>query len=245
MPNTESGFLAEIWHSAQKVFQKKFLYDILKTFIGVLLAVWVNEWKSDKASNYSESIALGEIRQELELDISDMEDNLRGHKNGIEAARYFLRALRGQPIGEDSLMLRYNELLRNFVSIQHSTAYETLKSRGLELIGDDSLRMDVINLFDFHFETIEKLEEQYAPHDFFNFYYHGFNEKLAPYINIGPKGVWQLSKPLSQMPEQDKKLVTMWLQRIAFDRKFLITVYQEVQEKSVKVSQDIDAYLAK
>jgi hypothetical protein len=231
--------------SIQNLLQKKFLLDIFKTFIGVFLAFWVSEWKAAKQSNFTERTALQEIRQELELDIKDLQINRFGHQQGLNAARYFRAALDGKPVGEDTLAQQYQNLLRNFVSIQHSAAYESVKARGLEIIGDDSLRTHIINLFDYHLETVEKLEEQYAPHDFFNFYYHHFNEKFVPYFTLGERGQWSFAKPLSQMPQADQKMVRMWLFRLLNDRIFMMAVYQQVETEMIRLRDEIDQHLAK
>ena len=244
MPSNDNPLL-NLWKGAKGVFQKKFLYDVFKTFIGVFLAFWVTEWKSSKQSNFTEHTALSEIRKELDLDIADLHVNLGGHRTGLEASRYFWKALHNQPVGEDSLMLAYNNLLRNFVSIQHSAAYESVKSRGFEIIRDDSLRTQIANLFDFHLEVVEKLEEQYAPHDFFQFYYHHFNEKLLPHIAISDKGKWTFAKPLSQMPEADKTQFRMWLLRLMSDRQFMIAAYSDVESEMLRLRDAIDVHLKK
>lgn len=235
--------LLNLWKSARSVFQKKFLYDVFKTFIGVLLAFWVNEWKSSQQSNFSERTALQEIRKELDLNLKDLQDNLGGHRKGYEACRYFWKALHDRPVGEDTLALQYHYMLRNFVSIQHSAAYESIKSRGLEIIRADSLRTQIANLFDFDLEVVEKLEEHYAPHDFFNFYYHRFNEKILPFVAIGTRGEWTFVKPLSRMPEADKKLVKTWLLSLLSDRQFMIAMYVDAEAKMIRLRTSIDAYL--
>lgn len=245
MPATDNNPLFNLWKGAKGVFQKKFLYDVFKTFIGVLLAFWVNEWKSSKQSDFTERTALHEIRKELDLNILDLRDNLGGHRIGLESGRYFWKALHNQSVGEDTLMQVYNTLLRNFVSIQHSAAYESVKSRGLEIISDDSLRTQIANLFDFHLEVVEKLEEQYAPHDFFHFYYHHFNEKLLPHIAISDKGKWSFTKPLSEMPEADKTQVKMWLMRLMSDRQFMIVNYSNVESEMLRLRDAIDVHLKK
>lgn len=239
------GPLYNLWKGAKGVFEKKFLYDVFKTFIGVFLAFWVNEWKSSKQSDFTEHTALREIRKELDLNIADLQDNLGGHRKGFEAGRYFWKALHDKPVGEDTLMLVYNNLLRNFVSIQHAAAYESVKSRGLEIISDDSLRTQIADMFDFHLEVIEKLEEQYAPHDFFQFYYHHFNEKLLPHIAISDKGKWTFAKPLSRMPEADKIQFKTWLMRLMSDRQFMISAYSDAEAEMLRLRDAIDAHLKK
>lgn len=228
---------------AKSVFKKKFLYDVLKTFTGVVLAFWVTEWKNAKQSNFTENTVLSEIKKELVMDITDMEGNLRGHQNGQKSAKYFWQALHGKEVSADSLAFQYNNLLRNFISIQHSAAYESVKSRGLEIIKNDSLRAQIVDLFDFDLEAIEKMEEKYAPHDFFKLYFDKFNAKLLPYIDISPDSKWSFKRPLHEMPEEDKKLVKIWLLRLNTDRTFMILNYEETLKKMRDLQQKIDLTL--
>jgi hypothetical protein len=174
-----------------------------------------------------------------------MEGNLKGHKNGKEATTYFWRALHGKSFGEDSLRLKYSLLLRNFTSLQHSMAYESVKFKGIEIIKEDSLRIKIINLFDFEFTGLKLMEEQYAPHDFFVLYYDKMNAKLLPHINIDEKGKWNVAVPFNIMPEKDKQIFIKWLQQLKSDRSFMIAVYENTIKQTKDLQNEIDVYLKK
>jgi aromatic ring-cleaving dioxygenase len=238
-----SNSLLTLIKSARQVFAKKFLYDIIKTFIGVFLAFYVSQWNSNRQSRFSEKTVLMEIKQDLVLDIADMEGNMGGHKNGKEASAYFWRALHGKPFGADSMRMEYSLLLRNFTSLQHSMAYESVKFKGIEIIKDDSLRMKIINLFDFELQGLKQMEEQYAPHDFFVLYYDKMNEKLQPHIKIAEDGKWLVATPFNQMPEKDKQIVKKWLQQLRMDRTFMIRSYEDAIMKAKDIQTEIDKYL--
>jgi hypothetical protein len=237
--------LSILFKSAKQVFAKKFLYDVIKTFIGVFLAFYVSQWNANRQSRFSERTVLMEIKQDLDLDIADMEGNLKGHKNGKEAAAYFWRALHDKPYGKDSLRMEYNLLLRNFTSLQHSMAYESVKFKGIEIIKDDSLRIRIINLFDFDFQGLKQMEEQYAPHDFFVLYYDKMNEKLQSHINIDEKGKWTVAVPFDKMPEKDKQIFKKWLQQLRYDRSFMMANYENSIKQSKDLQKVIDDYLKK
>jgi hypothetical protein len=237
--------LTDLLHGAKKVFAKKFLYDIVKTFIGVFLAFQLAQWNANRQSNFSEKTVLTEIKKDLVLDLTDMTGNLEGHKKGKEACAYFWRAIHGKPFGEDSLRMHYHILLRSFTSIQHSAAYESVKFRGLEIIKDDSLRMNIINLFDFELEGLTKLEENYTPHDFLVLYYDKMNAILMPHIHIDEKGKWSVAIPFAKMAEKDRQAMKQWLQQIKSDRQFMMMVYEDAIKKATELQRGIDGYLGK
>jgi hypothetical protein len=240
-----SNTLFNLFRSAKQVFVKKFLYDVIKTFIGVFLAFQVSQWNANRQSRFSEKTVLTEIKQDLVLDIADMEGNLNGHIKGKEATAYFWRALHGKPFGSDSLRMKYSLLLRNFTSLQHSMAYESVKYKGIEIIKEDSLRIKIINLFDFEFSGLKQMEEQYAPHDFFVLYYDKMNEKLQSHINIDEKGKWKVAVPFDKMPPKDQQIFKKWLQQLKSDRSFMIGVYENSIKQAKDLQQGIDAYLKK
>jgi hypothetical protein len=61
----------------------------------------------------------------------------------------------------DSVRQYYFLLTRDFVSIQSTSGYETLKSKGLELIKNDSLRTKIISLYEYDYKTLTQVEEEY------------------------------------------------------------------------------------
>jgi hypothetical protein len=237
--------LSVLIKSAKQVFAKKFLYDVIKTFIGVFLAFSVSQWNTNRQSRFSEKTVLMEIKQDLVLDLADMEGNYNGHIKGKEASAYFWRALHGKPFGVDSLRMQYSLLLRNFTILQHSMAYESVKYKGIEIIKEDSLRIQIINLFDFEFKGLKQMEDEYEPHNFFVLYYDKMNKILHSHINIDEKGKWSVVIPFDKMPENDKQIFKKWLQQLKSDRSFMMAVYENSIKQSKDLQSKIDAYLKK
>ncbi len=222
----------------------KFFWDVSKTFVGVFLAFSLSNWNDEQRLHKSEMTALKEIEHELTADIADLESNIGGHELGVTACKFFKKQLYGDTRGSDSIGFYLNHLLREFIALQHSAAYESLKSRGLEIIKDDSLRLQIVNVYDFQYEIIQKLEEKYEPHEFFKLYYHPITNVLAPLLQIDAKGTWTLQKPISSIPEPDRTRFRMWLGRLQTDRKFLVYEYSAVLEELKNLKAAINQKLA-
>ncbi len=237
--------MAQFFSNIQSIFSPnffkfKFVQDILKTFIGVFLAFWVGEWTSSRDSKVKENYLLQEIQHELHLNIDDLRTNLGGHQQGIEAAKTFQFYLQNSTSDFDSLNFYFYFLLRDFISIQHTAAYETLKTRGMESIMDDSLRLHIADLYDFEFEAVEKLEEQYYPHEFFEIYNQPMLQILTKCFDFSKKkGENRQIMPLSKLPKQEQNLMHAWLKKIIADRAFSISSYQEAIKKGEKVLEEI------
>ena len=98
---------------------------------------------------------------------------------GIKAANYFRDLIAKKPILQDSLIFHYFNLTRDFVSIQNISGYETLKSKGLELIENDSLRTNIISLYEYEYNTLRKLEEEYFELQFQENYFKEINYSIS------------------------------------------------------------------
>lgn len=220
----------------------KFFLDVLKTFIGVLLAFWAGEWQASREAAKKEAHLLLEVEHEVALNLTDLRLNLKGHQMGLAAAESFLKMMDGAEDPGDSLGYHFHVLLRGFISIQHTAAYETMKARGLESIAQDSLRNHISDLYDFEFETIEKLEEGYPPNQFFTTYYQPMIGILAQCYDFSKKkGEPRYILPLSKLPHRDKSLLAAWLKNIKSDRHFMIINYGGIIQKGEKVLAEVRA----
>lgn len=174
-----------------------------------------------------------EIRNGLKLDLKDLSENIAGHRIGLKSCKYFKRLVGGETVGQDSISGYYYALLRDYISIQNKSGYEALKSKGLEFITNDSLRVKVIALYDYHYEILEKLEENYHEIQFNKSYFSQINDLLAEYLVFDKKGTLKsIRQPLKLSPK-DQNAFFSYLMRIEFNRKAMLMYYNQV-EKQVK-----------
>ncbi|MHA7128829.1 DUF6090 family protein [Algoriphagus namhaensis] len=224
---------------------RKYSFEFLSIFIAVIAAFALENWKDYRNARRSEIKILTEIKNGLSNDLLDIEENIGGHRLGLKAVRYFADLLENVPVVPDSLTLYYYSLFRDFVTIQNSAGYETLKSKGLELIENDSLRLNIISLYEYEYSTLNKLEEQYEENQFHKNYFQPINSYLSPYLqfneNPAPVGILQ---PLN-FSEKDKKLLKSMLWKIKLNREFCLRYYDQMALKVVTVQKKIESELEK
>ena len=75
--------------------------------------------------------------------------------------------VKSQDVNIDSFMWNYLSLTRSFVSIQNTAPFDALKSKGLNVVNNDSLRTQIIRLYDFQYDVLEKIEEKYQESQFY------------------------------------------------------------------------------
>ncbi len=218
---------------------KKYSIEFLSMFIAVISAFALNNFNENSRDAHSENKILTEISNGLEKDLDDIKLNIGGHKKGISACSYFREIIVGNIVNEDSILTHYHNLTRDFISIQNIAGYETLKSKGLELIQNDSLRLKIISLYEYDYNTLRKLEEEYSEMQFYDNYFSEFNEELAANFKIDSIGnLTEISLPLAiEGQKRNKLLLFIW--KIQKNRNFILEYYTAIEEKINEVRKSI------
>ncbi len=211
---------------------RKFGFEFLSIFIAVLSAFGLNNWNENRKSRNAEDEILREIAQGLEDDIEDLEMNQMGHEHGIDACKYFAKLLADREVSKDSFMIHYIALTRDFISIQNTGGYETLKSRGLDLIENHELRHQIVSLYEYDYNTLRKFEEEYAEMQYHSTYFKELNDMLAPNFLIDSltKQINNIQLPL-EISDRDRKSFSMYIGKIYANRLFILGYYKTIQQK--------------
>ncbi|OBX27183.1 hypothetical protein LX77_02693 [Gelidibacter algens] len=222
---------------------KKYTFEFLSIFIAVIAAFALNNWNDNRRDNRAESRILSEISRGLDKDIVDVKLNVKGHEQGIKACEYWRKIITAQENNLDSLRQYYFLLTRDFLSIQNTSGYETLKSKGLELIKNDSLRSQIIALYEYDYQTLRKLEEEYNELQFQENYFQEINKLVAPQFEFNSKGnISGMVLPLN-ITEAERNILLSYLWKIRKNREFILQSYDEVQDKIDQLSLEIDKQL--
>jgi hypothetical protein len=218
---------------------KKFAFEFLSIFIAVVSAFALNNWNDNRRDNKAESKILTEILNGLDKDEKDVEINLMGHEQGISACNFWRNVINNKSQNLDTLGLYYLALTRDFTSIQNTSGYETLKSRGFELVDNDSLRAKIISLYEFDYQTLRKLEEEYYELQFQENYYSEINNAIAPNFKFDSKGnISDIALPL-KLTESERNILLSYLWKIQVNRKFVMHFYDEVKLKINELQNEI------
>lgn len=222
---------------------KSYLLEFLSIFIAVISAFALNSWNENRRDHNAETKILSEISNGLQKDIEDIHGNVMGHQKGLEACDYFVRMVQGDMVGQDSIAQHFMRLTRDFVTIQNRSGYEALKSKGLEVIEDDSLRYAIISLYEYDFTTLQKLEEKYAEMQFYESHYSALNTLLSPHFIFNQDGkLINVELPLRFTNSQKKDLLSR-LSKIELNREFILRFYDGIEKKVEKIHEMIQTSL--
>lgn len=129
------------------------------TTIGILLAFWVNNCDESRKKLEIEQKTLKEIRAGLEQDRLDLKETIEGYGFRVTNVEDIFAYLSRDTVPGDSLSTAISSLNGYSFLLANTAAYETLKSRGLEIITNDSLRLGISTLYDVHYESIQLTEK--------------------------------------------------------------------------------------
>ncbi len=218
---------------------KKYPFEFFSIFIAVISAFALNNWNDNRRDALSENKILTEIANGLEKDLADINENVMGHEIGIAACQYFRNVISGNTTNADSSIIYYFHLTRDYITIQNIAGYETLKSKGLELLKNDSLRLRIIALYEYDYNTLRKFDEEYAEMQFHVSYFQEINNAMAPGFTFDENGqITGLDLPL-QLSETQKNELLIYLWKIQTNRTFILYYYREIQQKVEEVRQQI------
>lgn len=218
---------------------KKYMFEFLSIFIAVISAFTLENWNSNRRYSHATEKILLEIKNGLDKDIEDLHINIKGHKYGIKVCQFWRDIIHNKIEKPDSLQRKYILLTRDFTSLQNTSGYETLKSRGLELVKNDKLRSDLISLYEYDYYTLRKLEESYEEMQFQRSYFKEINNFLAPYFIYDAKGaIIDIERPIN-LKKEDKNLLLSYLIKIEFNRKYVLHFYNQLEEKVKKLKARI------
>ncbi len=210
---------------------KKYAIEFLSIFIAVTFAFALENWNENRRDSNAESKIITEIYNGLKKDLDDIRVNKGGHEDGIKACKFWRDLAEDREVSPDSIMHHYLNLTRDFISIQNVSGYETLKSRGLELVKNDSLRASIIALYEYDYNTLRKFEEEYNEMQFQESYFKEINGYLAPSFIFDEKGnMTKIDLPL-KLSASEKNILLSYLWKIQLNRNFILYFYSDIENK--------------
>ncbi len=219
---------------------KKYGFEFLLIFTAVISAFALNNWNENRRDHNSQIKILTEIYNGLEKDLIDIRTNISGHKKGIQACEVFNRAIAGQEFIKDSLYLYYFVITRDFITVQNIAGYETLKSKGLELIENDSIRYEIISLYEYDYNTLRKFEEEYYEMQFEKNYFKELNTAISPNFITNAEGNLAGIKSPLEIPENERKKILWYLVKIKTNREFILKYYTDIELKVQAIREKIN-----
>jgi hypothetical protein len=219
---------------------KKFFFEFLSIFFAVIFAFILDRWNEDRKDKIVEKKILLEIFNGLERDSIDLASDEKFIENfNIKSIKYFTQIINNKTVDNDSLNVYYHFLTRDMITIQNTSGYQTLKSRGLEIIKNDSLRKSIIDLYEVTYELHRKFSEEYDENKYMLNYFEKMNDVLSSKFNFDLKGnLIGVIQPIN-LNEKEKKLISSYLWKLYINRNDRLSTIKNIQKKIGKLREHI------
>lgn len=115
------------------------LGEVVLIVIGILIALQIDEWANDRSERRFEQKTLSQIRINLQADHEELSEILRNRREAAQSIDNIL-AIEDPDNSDDNLTLWLSDVMQfdRFHSL--TSAYEVLRSRGLDIVRNDVLR---------------------------------------------------------------------------------------------------------
>lgn len=131
--------------------------EILLVMIGILLALQVNNWNEDRKIRILEAEILEDLLINLKRDLTDITSNIQLTTNTIRSTEILLDQIEADSPYHDSLAIHLGQSFWWTDFLPTTSAYEVLKSKGLDIIRDKSLRTQLQELYEFSYQRTSNL----------------------------------------------------------------------------------------
>ncbi|NBC28048.1 MAG: hypothetical protein GVY08_14390 [Bacteroidetes bacterium] len=147
----------------QNNVRKYLLYaigEILLVVIGILIALQVNNWNEERIERNQEIKILREISNDLKSNYVEIEDIHLSIEQKLSDTNTLLSLIEQEQFTrqQDTLLNVYDDFETGIFNCAN-TGYQFLRSNGLGIIRNDSLRILITEMYEREFRNIHKREE--------------------------------------------------------------------------------------
>jgi hypothetical protein len=141
--------------------------ETLVVIVGILVAFTLNNWNENRKNRNTEEKLLFELKENLEINITRLKNEIQKEHYSISTINLVVDHIDNRKPYHDSLDVHFRQAFKAYDIVLSSSAFESIKSKGFDIIQSDSLRNEIIELFDVTYsnlisETV-RLEDQFWP----------------------------------------------------------------------------------
>jgi hypothetical protein len=135
--------------------------EVLLVVVGILIALWLNNLNSERQRTIEEINSLKGLKKDFQADIIDFKSNIWAYKNISSSVDFVLKRLESSAVYNDSLDSYFSGTIQWPRSIINQNSFDVLKSKGLDLISNNSLRNEILTFHGQVYTAIKTWEDQF------------------------------------------------------------------------------------
>ena len=121
--------------------------EIILVVIGILIALQINNWNEDKKAEKQETQIYKELKSDLIQTKIEIRKTVLQHNEIRKSTQQLITDISNKKAYSDSIYRFFGDSGTEFRIIPKTSAFENLKTIGLNALSNDSLRISITNLF--------------------------------------------------------------------------------------------------
>lgn len=169
------------------------LGEIALVVVGILIALQFNNWNEARKLRTREYKLLSELKLSVDNNISKNRYQINRNRGSLEAHVRLIGHFEAKRPYNDTLLPLFANAHNRWVVLMEEHAYQNAKDFGLDFIRNDTIKRELVSLFEGQLDYLEKLDARNK-----EFYQHTvIPELLLHFEEIRPQGRFYNSlKPL-------------------------------------------------
>jgi len=210
--------------------------EILLVVIGILIALQVNNWNEDKKLKKSEIKILKELKRSISRDLKMLNVNIEFEQRKLRYFKTIKREISQDKPNRDSLTTEFALVFQTHFFDEEVGPYEVLKSKGLTLVSNDTIREQIVTLYEKNYVFVEKNQKnKFIDERYVQEYYSKLFDNIAYADSITDIHYYREIKPHDlKSLKSDKLFNTIFNTKIA-QTEYLINFIFGVTMKKVEV----------
>ena len=121
--------------------------EIVLVVIGILIALQINNWNENKKRTALEVKHLKELKSDIIETLKDAKIDENLYRNDIQSILYLQDFFFKKIAYHDSLAYHFYRSVEHYQLYSKTSAFESIKSIGLDIISNDSLRLGITDFY--------------------------------------------------------------------------------------------------
>ncbi|MAZ72721.1 MAG: hypothetical protein CMC70_06205 [Flavobacteriaceae bacterium] len=129
--------------------------EIILVVIGILIALQINNWNENRKVQKLEAQIYTELKSDLLKTRNDIQKTISQHREIFNLSQNLIIDIYNKKPYSDTIYDSFTRAGVDFQIIPKTSAFENLKNIGLNTLSNDSLRIDITNLFQLDLKRLD------------------------------------------------------------------------------------------
>ena len=129
--------------------------EIILVVIGILIALQINNWNENRKTRKLEAQIYTELKNDLLQTRNDINETISKHKEIFKTNQQLITDIYNKKPNSQIIYDSFTGSSADFQIIPKTSAFENLKNVGLNTLSNDSLRIEITNLFQLNLTRLE------------------------------------------------------------------------------------------